>query len=140
MAGNKDDLPSVTEFGQWRAKMARRGVPQAWIDKFLGTAIGGRSRGQIALDLSEGYTIGQISPGGGTVDMNPLVTYLTDQGWRCFAIHGHTLVVLIEISGDLNILEYSEDEILDCAAHATNTPTALWNDIHDFTVTAGYCA
>lgn len=138
MAGNKDDLPSVAEFGQWRAKMARRGVPQVWIDRFLGAGINGRTRGQIDLDLREGYTWGQIGGGAVVIDMLPLVTYLTDQGWRCFSMHGN-LVVLIEISGDINTLVITEDELLDCAAHATNTPTALWSDIDDFTVANGYC-
>ena len=137
-ANNKDDIPDAAEFGLMRAKLARRGVPQPWIDKFLGTAVGGRSRKTIELDLSEGYVSGQIAPGAGTVDMSPLVAYLTDEGWRCFNVR-ETLIVLIEIDGELNSLIITEDELLDCANHATMTPRALWSDIHEFTVQAGYC-
>ena len=99
MAGNKDDLPSAAEFGQWRQKLARRGIPQAWIDINFGTGINGRTRGEIDADLRAGYAWNQISPGAGTVDMPALTTYLTNEGWRCFGTNNR-LFVLIEIGGE----------------------------------------
>lgn len=56
---NKNEIPSAAQFGQWRAKMARRGVPQSWIDENLGEDTRGRTRKQIDSGLRRGYILHQ---------------------------------------------------------------------------------
>ena len=128
MAGNKDDLPSVATFGQWRAKMARRGVPQAWIDKFLGSGINGRSRGQIDIDLREGYTWGQINPVQYTI-----LGALQSEGWGTILENKEIVVIRRDGARFPLLLDYM------MACDYSDLPGPLANDLIAAMKAGGYC-
>lgn len=128
MSGAPDEHPSVAEFGQWRAKMAQRGIPQWWIDLVLGT---NRNKPRAVHDFNvrQGYLNNQIDQ---TVFV--VTRHLEDEGWTV-ELDANNMPRVRTASGDL--FDMLETYLKGCDFSALPVPLA--NDVRDAMQSIGYC-
>lgn len=135
-SGGPGELPDAAAFGQMRAKLARRGYADAWIDKFLGTEPGGRTRLEIDQDVRYGYVHGQVPPPGATVvDIDTLTNHLADEGW---SVSNDDMILVVNTQqGDRWIITWQE--LVTCNYDGMPWSPPLKRDICQWMVGNNYC-
>lgn len=130
----KDQQPPANEWGELRSKLARRGVPQWWIDLVLGTQRE-RTRGVHDFNMRQGYVLNQITPGPGAVIVDgwtSLGEYLVLEGWELVSFDLPTATV----SNGQDEQSFTVLEVIQCDLDHLTSPLA--QDIRNWREAVGY--